>query len=136
MASWLAQEWADEVAGRTSGLPPVSGASGSVSLTVSGGARKEVHLSWAYDTGVAGGGVPTSRPDADLVLTLASQDAVEVFSGTVEPSVAFMRGRLKAAGDGALLLGFLESTSTTAFQVWRRGVAALADETSAPADGP
>jgi SCP-2 sterol transfer family len=136
MASWLTQEWADEVAGLTPGLPPVPGASGSISLTVSAGARKEVHLRWAYEEGVAGDGDPTSRPEADLVLTLTGQDAVEVFSGTVEPSVAFMRGRLKAAGDGGLLLGFLESTSTTAFQAWRRGVAAVAVETSAPSDGP
>jgi hypothetical protein len=57
---------------------------------------------------------------------------VEVVSGTVEPSVAFMRGRLKAAGHGGLLLGFLESTRSDAFQTWRRGMAGLADETSAP----
>ncbi len=136
MASWLTQEWVDEAAALTSRLPAVPGASGSISLTVSGGARKEVHLCWGYIDGVAGGGAPSSRPDADLVLTLASPDAVEVFSGAVEPSVAFMRGRLKAAGDGGLLLGFLQSTTTTAFQAWRRGVAALAEETSAAANGP
>jgi hypothetical protein len=47
-----------------------------------------------------------------------------------------MRGRLKAAGDGGLLLGFLQSSTTSRFQVWRQGVAALAEETSAPANGP
>ncbi len=136
MVSWLTQDWADEAADLASLLPPVPGASGSISLAVSGGARKEVHFRWGYDGGVAGSGVSSSRPEADLVLTLASPDAVDVFSGAVEPSVAFMRGRLKAAGDGGLLLGFLQSTTTPAFQAWRRGVAALADETSAPLNGP
>ena len=136
MASWLTQEWAEGVAALTPGLPPVPGASGSVSLSVSGGARKEVHVRWAYEDGVADRGAPTTRPEADLVLTLASRDAVDVFSGAVEPSVAFMRGRFKAAGDGGLLLGFLESTLTAAFDAWRRDVAALAGETSAPADCP
>jgi hypothetical protein len=131
MASWLSQEWAEEAAGLTPHLPPILDASGSISLTVSGGSRKEVHLHWVYEDGVAAVGAPGPQPDADLVLTLATPDAVQVFSGAVEPSVAFMRGRLKAAGDGGLLLGFLESTRSDTFETWRRGMAGLADETSA-----
>jgi SCP-2 sterol transfer family len=136
MPSWLTQEWAADAASLASGLPPIAGASGSISLTVSAGKRKEVHFHWSYENGVAGDGVPTSQPDADVVLTLASPDAVDIFAGAVEPSVAFMRGRLKAAGDGGLLLGFLQSSTTSRFQVWRQRVAALAEETSAPANGP
>jgi putative sterol carrier protein len=132
MASWLSQEWAEEAAGLTSHLPPIADASGSISLTVSGGSRKEVHFHWVYKDGVAVAGAPGPQPDADLVLTLAAPDAVQVFSGAVEPSVAFMRGRLKAAGEGGLLLGFLESTRSEAFETWRRGLAGLAGETSAP----
>jgi SCP-2 sterol transfer family len=132
MCLWLTQEWADEAARLTSDLPPVPGASGTISLTVSGGSRKEVHFHWAYRDGVAVDGATGPRSDADLVLTLAGSDAVEVLSGAVEPSVAFMRGRLKAAGDGGLLLGFLESTRSDTFEAWRRGMAGLAGETSAP----
>jgi SCP-2 sterol transfer family len=131
MASWLSQEWADEAAGLASQLPPIPGASGSISFTVSAGSRKEVHFHWPYREGVAGEGASGPQADADLVLTLAGPDAVEVLSGRVEPSVAFMRGRLKAAGDGGLLLGFLESTRSDAFETWRRGIAGLAAETSA-----
>jgi putative sterol carrier protein len=130
MPSWLSQEWAEEAASLTSRLPPIPDASGSIALTVSGGSRKEVHFHWAYKSGVAAEGAPGPQPDADLVLTLASADAVQVFSGVVEPSVAFMRGRLKAAGDGGLLLGFLESTRSDTFETWRRGMAGLAGETS------
>jgi hypothetical protein len=136
MATWLTPEWADEAAGLTSRLPAVPGASGSISLTISGGRRKEVHFRWGYQDGVAGGGASEARPEADLILTLASRDAVDVLSGAVEPSVAFMRGRLKAAGEGGLLIGFLQSTTTSGFQAWRRDVAALAEETSASATGP
>ena len=132
MASWLSQEWAEEAAGLTSHLSPIPGASGSISLTVSGGSRKEVHFHWVYKDGVAAGGAPGPQPEADLVLTLAAADAVQVFSGAVEPSVAFMRGRLKAAGDGGLLLGFLESTRSDTFEAWRIGMAGLAGETAAP----
>jgi len=135
MAAWLTQEWADGAAELTTLLPPAR-TSGSVSLTVSGGSRKEVGFHWRYGDGGAEAGVPGARPDADLVLTLASADAIDVFSGAVEPSVAFMRGRLKAAGSGGLLLGFLESTRSDAFPGWLRKMAALAEETSAPTNGP
>jgi hypothetical protein len=37
-----------------------------------------------------------------------------------------MRGRLKASGDGGLLLGFLRSTTDSKFVAWREKVAALA----------
>jgi SCP-2 sterol transfer family len=136
MGAWLTQEWADEAAELTTVLPPVPGAAGSISVTVSGGSRKEVNFHWSYGEGEAEAGVPSARPDADLVLTLASADAIDVFSGAVEPSVAFMRGRLKAAGNGGLLLGFLESTRSDAFSGWLKKMAALAQETSAPANGP
>jgi hypothetical protein len=33
-----------------------------------------------------------------------------------------MRGRLKSSGDGALLLGLLESTATDSYREWRRRV--------------
>ena len=136
MVPWLTQEWADGAAELTTLLPPVPGASGSISLSVSGGSRKEVSFHWRYGHGGAEGGAPSPRPDADLVLTLAAADAIDVLSGAVEPSVAFMRGRLKAAGNGGLLLGFLESTRSEAFSGWLRKMAALAEETSAPATGP
>ena len=60
--------------------------------------------------------------DADLMLTIARDDAQAVASGEVEPSVAYMRGRLKASGDGALLLGLLASTATESYRDWLRRV--------------
>jgi putative sterol carrier protein len=64
-------------------------------------------------------------PDADLELTASGADALAVINGEVEPSVAFMRGRLKASGSGRLLLGFLRSTATPEFEKWRQQVEAL-----------
>jgi len=123
----VTEEWSAEVAGLTAELPPVPNASGTISLTVSGPARKETSLHWTYENGAAGTGQPGPKSDADLVLTIAGPDAGEVISGAVEPSVAFMRGRLKASGDGALLIGFLESTTTPAYEAWRQRVARLTE---------
>ena len=127
MADWLSEEWAAGVGALAGALPEVPDATGSVCLTVGLGGRKEVGFHWRYDEGVAGSGAGGKLPEADLLLTLAGPDAAVVLSGQVTPSVAFMRGRLKATGDGSLLIGFLASTTAPEFDAWRRQVVALAE---------
>lgn len=126
----MSAEWADAAAPLTELLPDVPGAAGSVSLAVSGGRRQEAGFHWSYDAGKARSGTAGIDGAADLVLLLAAPDAIDVLKGDVEPSVAFMRGRLKASGDGGLLLGFLKSTVDPAFSNWRDKVRALASETA------
>jgi hypothetical protein len=48
-------------------------------------------------------------------LTLSPDDARSVKDGHLEPSVAFMQGRLKTSGDNALLLRVLKWSATPAF---------------------
>jgi hypothetical protein len=48
-------------------------------------------------------------------LTLGTDDARSVKEGRLDPSVAFMQGRLKTSGDNALLLRVLSWTATPAF---------------------
>jgi putative sterol carrier protein len=127
MPELVTDEWATEVARLASELPPIPGTSGTISLTVSGARRKETSLHWRYDSGTACKGEQGSKADADLVLTIAAADAVDVISGAVEPSVAFMRGRLKASGNGGLLIGFLASTTAQGYEAWREQVAALTE---------
>jgi hypothetical protein len=111
-------EWAAEAGPRWKLLPPAPGADGAVNLSVTVAPRREATLHWRYENGrVVDGGPGPADPPA-LALTMVVPDAAEVFSGQVEPSVAFMRGRLKATGSGAVLLAFLRSTTTDGFQEW------------------
>ena len=122
MAEWLSEEWLKEVADQAGTRPPVAGANGTVSLAITTGRRDEVSYHWSYRDGVPGEGGVGAIADADLMLTIARDDAQAVASGEVEPSVAYMRGRLKASGDGALLLGLLASTATESYCDWLRRV--------------
>lgn len=67
--------------------------------------------------------VPAGRAEPDLTLTLSPEDAALVLAGELAPSVAFMQGRLKTAGNNALLLDLLRWTATDEFQkaraAWR-----------------
>ena len=126
MPDFLSPEWVEAAAGLSARRPEVPGATGTVSLSFQVAPRKEVGFSWRYDGGRPSPGSPGPAVDADLALTLSAPDGADVVSGRVEPSVSFMRGRLKAAGDGKLLLGFLESTTTAGFEDWRTTLAGLA----------
>lgn len=63
---------------------------------------------------VAGGATQEAEPD--LTLSLSPEDARAVRDGSLSPSVAFMQGRLKTAGDNALLLEVLEWTAGPGFR--------------------
>lgn len=118
-------EWAAAAGELWAKLPPAPGATGTVSLGVSTAPRKEVTFHWAYQDGaVVSGG--TGAGEASASFTLGAADAPDVLSGAVSPSVAFMRGRLKASGDGGLIIDFLQSTLSPQFADWREAVARLA----------
>jgi hypothetical protein len=131
MAEWLSTAWAAEVEETVSSLPPVDGATGTVTLAIAVARKQELRLSWCYVDGAAGP-VRAGEGSPDLSLTIAATDAADIFTGQVEPSVSFMRGRLKATGDGGLLIGFLASTAASGFADWRDGALALADPGSRP----
>ncbi len=125
MADWLSPEWAEEAAALCHLLPEAPGADATVTLSLASAPRREVCFHWRYEKGRVTGWGAGPVGDAELALSLAAADAADVLAGRVEPSVAFMRGRLKATGDGAVLLAFLESTTVAAFEGWRQAVAAL-----------
>jgi hypothetical protein len=125
VADYGTDGWAAEVSGLWADLPEAPGAEGTLALAVAIAPRRDVTLHWTYRGGkvVSGGAGPGEAPA--LTLSLGVGDGPEVLSGRVEPSVAFMRGRLKATGEGAVLLAFLGSTATAGFQRWRAKVEAL-----------
>jgi putative sterol carrier protein len=58
-------------------------------------------------------------PDApDVTFTLAAADAAALADGGVAPTVAFMRGRLKTAGDPGLVLALLAAADAGPFARW------------------
>jgi len=64
---------------------------------------------------------PADGPDASLTLTV--EDARAVLSGDLDPSVAFMQGRMKVAGTMGLVLDVLALSATEAARSARVRVA-------------
>jgi SCP-2 sterol transfer family len=74
-------------------------------------------VEWTVGWSADGPGALLTSKDAepDLTLALSPEDAELVRTAQLDPSVAFMQGRLKTSGDNALLLRVLSWTTTPAF---------------------
>jgi hypothetical protein len=127
VAEWLSEDWLKEMAALADSRPALPRASGTVSVAITAGRGRDVGYHWEYRDGVPGGGGVGVVADADLTLSIARDDAWSVLTGEVEPSVAFMRGRLKATGNGGLLLELLESTTAREYRDWRQRAQNLTD---------
>jgi SCP-2 sterol transfer family len=109
---------------------PASGPSAGPDLKGKGqGTGGAAQRSWHWSDDGPGALVTPVPAEPDLALALSPADAQLVGRGELEPSVAFMQGRLKTSGDNALLLRVLAWTTTPAF------AAARAEWSGEPAKG-
>jgi putative sterol carrier protein len=61
--------------------------------------------------------------EADVTVSLAWADAVAVEQGGLDPTVAFMQGRLKVGGSMGVMLQLLALAAAPASQELRRAIA-------------
>jgi putative sterol carrier protein len=117
VARFLSAEWIDVV---RSAVPTVGDA--SVECAVTGGPDGDVKLHAAGSEVTLGG-----LENADVSLTVPYAEAIAIAHGELEPSVAFMQGRMKTAGDPGKLLDLLAATATPAFREGLERVAGLTE---------
>ena len=117
MARFLSDEWIDVV---RDAAPAVGDT--KVECAVAGGPDGEVKASCRRRRR----GVRGASADADVSLTVPYPEAVAIAQGELEPTVAFMQGRMKTAGDPGKLLDLLAATATPAF---REGLERVASST-------
>lgn len=89
-----------------------SGASRSRSAKSAPATNPPSQWSWQWSSDGPGPLLSGCDGEPDLTLTISTEDARRIKDGELEPSVAFMQGKLKSTGDNALLLGVLAWTAT------------------------
>jgi hypothetical protein len=115
VARFLSEEWLDLV--RAAG-PAIET---RIDCAVTGAPDGEVKLH--LDSGDVGIGL---LDGADVSLTLPYAEALAIARGELQPTVAFMQGRMKTAGDPGRLLDVLAATATVGF---REGLERVASAT-------
>jgi hypothetical protein len=106
MPRFLTPEWIDAVRDVTPSIGTLT-----IECSVVGGPDGDVKLH-ADPGGVAAGGLA----DAAVSLTLPYADAMAIVRGELQPSVAFMQGRMKTAGDPGIMLEVLAATARASFR--------------------
>ena len=123
---FLSEDWVSLQRELGAALPPRPGVSARVQFTVTGAPGEVVYwLAWEDGRVVDGGLGPDPAAEVQLVTPRAL--AAELAQGRVEPSVAFMQGRMKTSGDQAALLRVLAATATPEYEA---GVRASAERTA------
>ena len=118
MIEFLSDEWITALEG--TGAAP--GPSATVQVVVGGTPAGDVKFHLAVTEGVITAASPGNNSKADVSLTIPHAEAQAMLAGELDPNVAFMRGRMKTAGDSGLLLDLLSATN--AYAAWRAGVLA------------
>ncbi len=127
MAQYLSPEWFDAVAAVAVGASLPGGVSARVECAATGGPSKGVTGHVILEGGVIREVGVGPCPDVELTLTAAYADAVSLSDGSLEPSVAYMQGRLKTAGDLGKVIELLALTRSGEHHDLRSKIAAITD---------
>ncbi len=126
MTGHAAGGWAAPVRAELEGLAGPPSLDGRLRVVVTGGPGDDRSAAATFVAGRLTDLEPGSEADADAVVTFTEDDGRAVLAGELEPSVAFMQGRMKVAGDMGLVLDLLALAATDAARDCRGRIAALA----------
>lgn len=107
MAAFLSDGWAAEASDPAAAAMAAGGRPIRVQHVLTGGPDGEVRIGSVVDAAGSVETVAGEIADPDVTITLAAADALTILRGDVSPNVAYMRGRLKAAGHTGRLLELL-----------------------------
>jgi putative sterol carrier protein len=127
MTRWLSTEWFDETRAVVSGQLVCPGLSATIQFEISGGPDGNASYHWVLEDGRLDSIGEGPMTGADVTLSMSWDDAVAMHQGVLDPSVAFMQGRMKVAGSMEVVLTLLPVTATAAFGELRGRVAELTE---------
>jgi len=120
---WLSGAWVAAVTEEAADLTGPPSLTGTVLVEVTGGPDGDTSVHAVFSDGRLVASGTGGAPTVDLTLTLTDADARAVLSGTLDPSVAFMQGRMKVSGDMGPLLDLLALAGTEQARALRDRIA-------------
>jgi len=127
VTKWLSTEWFDRVLALAPGLAERPGLSARIQEQITGGPDGDVSCYWVLEDGRPTSAAVGTVVPADLTLTLAWADAAALQAGSLDPSVAFMQGRMKVAGSMAVTLALLPAARSPEGQDLSRRIGEFTD---------
>jgi putative sterol carrier protein len=127
MAKYLTQEWLDQYATLSQDQPTRPGASVAMQYHVTGGPDGDIDYYWVLDEGRISEAKLGAHPSPGFTLNLAYDDAAKVQKGELDPSAAFMQGKMKVTGNMAKLMSLLPLTNSPEWKALEEKIRADTD---------
>ncbi len=127
MTRWLSPEWFDQTRALVAEEAPFSGLSARIQAEITGGPDGDVACYWAINEGHLETGASGKIDGPDITLTLSWKDASSIGRGDLNPSVAFMQGRLKVGGSMGAMITLLTAMNTPEYQLLGQKIAEVTE---------
>jgi predicted lipid carrier protein YhbT len=123
MTKWLSSEWFEETRAVVADQPLLPGLSARIAADITSGPAGDVSCYWTVDEGRLEAMAAGKVEGPDVTLTLSGKDAAPLCRGELDPSVAFMQGRLKVVGSMGVMIALLTAMNTSEYQGLRQKIA-------------
>ena len=127
MTSWITAEWVAASSAAIGKEVQMPGLSATVEVVVKAKTKELARYHRAFKDGALVGSGLGVAPEEGITFTVTPEDVRALVLGELDPSVAFMSGRLKTAGDNGLVLRVLEAWSSPRGRKMAEAVAAVTD---------
>ena len=115
-APFLSEAWFEQLRTHGAELPERPGASGRVQHVVTGTPDGEVRYVITVADGRTADVAVGGDDSADVTYTNTHADALALAAGELDPSVLFMQGRTKMAGDMGTVLALMPLTRSAEYR--------------------
>jgi putative sterol carrier protein len=123
--TYLTQAWLDESRELAKDQPERPGASATIQYVVTGGPDGDVKYYWVLENGKLLEAQLGEIAGAQITLTMPYDVAVQIQHGELDANVAFMQGKMKAAGDMGKLMLLLPLTTSPEYQALQEKIRAV-----------
>ena len=127
MPQYLSQEWLDEFVTLAADQPTRPGATVKIQYKVTGGPAGDIDYYWVVDEGKILEAKLGTIADADFAMTSAYEDQAKIQKGELEPTAAFMQGKMKVTGNMAKMMSLLPITNSPEWKVLQDKVAGITE---------
>ena len=125
MNPWLGQAWSDETRSVWGAVTGPADLDARIQVEVTGGPERSTDWHAVIERGRLVASGPGILQGTDVTMTVTWDDALALLRGALDPSVAFMQGRLKVSGSMAVVLALLPLTRTETYAAARARVLEL-----------
>jgi putative sterol carrier protein len=124
---WLSDAWFEQARTAAVALAERPGLTARVQRQIIGGPDGDVACYWVLEDGRPTAAAIGAVDSPDVTLTLSWSDAAAIQSGSLDPSVAFMQGRMKVVGSMAVTMDLLQVAREPDGQALLRQMAAFTE---------